>query len=72
MLPPELRGRMLYRLSLYDRFHPESAHDEGVLIFAGYTWYWKIEMSEGVRTLSIYLKEDLLLPMRDTPPRASR
>jgi hypothetical protein len=38
-LPAEIRGRMLYRLTLFNHFHPESDHSEvsvrslGILMF---------------------------------------
>jgi hypothetical protein len=58
-LPAEIRGRMLYRLTLFNHFHPESDHSEGVCTFAGYTHVWKIQFDNDERTLTIYAKDDL-------------
>lgn len=38
-----LRGRALYALSHYNKFDPESEHNRGVFIFAGYSFEWSIE-----------------------------
>jgi len=54
-LDSRMRGRLLYRLTLVDRFHAESDHSEGVLIFAGLSIWWRIEGSE----LTLGTAEDL-------------
>jgi hypothetical protein len=74
-LEPRLRGRALFVLSKYRKFDPESEHDCGVFIFAGYAFEWRIEYraSDGVsiapdpadpaktlRVLTIYVAEDCL------------
>jgi hypothetical protein len=51
-IDPQIRGRALYRLTLYDRFSGEKDdHSEGAFVFAGYFWVWKIEdfAGEGAR-----------------------
>ena len=42
-LDARLRGRALYALSHYNKFHAESEHDWGVFIFAGYAFEWHID-----------------------------
>ena len=54
-LDSRMRGRLLYRLTLYDRFHPESDHSEGTLIWAGLAIWWRIEGE----TLTFGTAEDL-------------
>lgn len=63
---PQLRGRMLWRLSLYNRFDDESDHSEGVFIFGGFSFYFHIEppTDTAPRTLTVYLDADLLLSAR--------
>jgi len=58
-LPPEIRGRMLYRLSLYSAFDDHSEHDSGVFIFAGYAVCWKIDEFAGERSLSLLLGHEI-------------
>jgi hypothetical protein len=42
-LEPRLRGRALSALACYDTFDPESEHDWGIFIFAGFAFEWRIE-----------------------------
>jgi len=42
-LDDRLRGRALSVLARYDKFHPDSEHDWGTFIFAGYSFEWRIE-----------------------------
>lgn len=42
-LDERLRGRALSVLARYDSFHPDSDHDWGTFIFAGYSFEWRIE-----------------------------
>jgi len=42
-LDDRLRGRALSVLARYDTFDPESEHDSGVFIFAGFAFEWRIE-----------------------------
>ena len=60
-LPAEIRGRMLYRLSLYKTFDDDSLHDRGVFVFAGYSVFWEISEFAGQRSISLLLKDDLLI-----------
>jgi hypothetical protein len=72
-LDPQLRGRMLDRLTRYDRFDEDSDHSEGVFIFAGFGFYFRIEDNprHGL-ILTVSLEADLLLPVRDTATAVSR
>lgn len=69
-LDAQLRGRLLWRLTLYSHFDEESDHSEGVFIFAGYGFYFHISTptADRPRTLTVYLETDLLLSARDTDP----
>lgn len=75
-LDPRLRGRALYVMSRYSNFDPESEHDHGVFIFAGYAFEWQIEyrdknglghspdpadLEETSRVLTLYAADDVLL-----------
>ena len=42
-LDDRLRGRALSVLAHYSKFHPDSEHDWGTFIFAGYSFEWRIE-----------------------------
>jgi hypothetical protein len=42
-LDDRLRGRALSVLARYDKFHPDSEHDWGTFIFAGFSFEWRIE-----------------------------
>ena len=42
-LDDRLRGRALSVLARYNSFDPDSDHDSGVFIFAGFTFEWHIE-----------------------------
>ena len=42
-LDDRLRGRALSVLARYNKFHPDSEHDWGTFIFAGYSFEWRIE-----------------------------
>lgn len=42
-LEPRLRGRAFLVLSKYRKFEPDSEHDWGTYIFAGYAFEWRIE-----------------------------
>lgn len=57
----QIRGRALYRLTLYNRFSSEEDdHSEGSFTFAGYFWVWKIEDFAGERSLTLSVAHDLL------------
>jgi Protein of unknown function (DUF3768) len=74
-LDARLRGRALYVLSRYNKFHDDTEHDWGVFIFAGYSFEWQIEYrgrdgiglsadpadpAETFRVLTLYVVNDLL------------
>jgi Protein of unknown function (DUF3768) len=74
-LDARLRGRALYVMSRYNKFHDDGEHDWGVFIFAGYSFEWRIEYrgkdGTGVspdpadpektfRVLTLYAIDDLL------------
>jgi hypothetical protein len=74
-LDPQLRGRALWAMARYNRFADDSEHDWGVMIFAGYSFEWRVEYrgadGAGVspdpadpektfRVITLYLAEDLL------------
>jgi Protein of unknown function (DUF3768) len=42
-LDDRLRGRALSVLARCNKFHPDSEHDWGTFIFAGYSFEWRIE-----------------------------
>src|ERR1700689_5948012 len=42
-LDARLRGRALSVLARYKKFHPDSEHDWGTFIFAGFSFEWRIE-----------------------------
>jgi Protein of unknown function (DUF3768) len=42
-LDDQLRGRALSVMARFNRFAPDSEHDCGVFIFAGYSFEWRIE-----------------------------
>jgi len=53
-------GRMLCAIAQYDRFDPGSLHDEGVLLFAGYSVAWQIEDVDGERVMRVWVNDDAL------------
>jgi hypothetical protein len=60
-IDPQIRGRALYRLTLYNRFSGEvDDHSEGSFTFAGYFWVWRIEDFAGERCLTLSVSDDLL------------
>jgi hypothetical protein len=42
-LDDRLRGRALSVLARYEKFHPDSEHDWGTFIFAGFSFEWRID-----------------------------
>ena len=58
-LEPRLRGRALYRMTMYQAFDKDSDHSEGVFIFAGYTFIWRVEEFAGERSITLMTKDDL-------------
>jgi Protein of unknown function (DUF3768) len=74
-LDDRLRGRALSVLTRYNKFHPESEHDWGTFIFAGYSFEWRIEYrgvngtgisadpadaEKTLRVLTLYAIDDVL------------
>lgn len=60
-IDPQIRGRALYRLTLYNRFSDGGDdHSEGAFTFAGYFWVWKIDEFAGERCLTLSVDADLL------------
>ena len=70
-----LRGRALSVLARYNKFHPDSEHDWGTFIFAGYSFEWRIEYrgkdgtgrspdpadaEQTFRVLTLYVIDDVL------------
>jgi hypothetical protein len=53
-------GRMLCAIAKYDKFSAESLHDHGVLIFAGFSVAWNIEIIDGERVVRVWINEDVL------------
>jgi hypothetical protein len=53
-------GRMLCALGNYNKFAPESLHDEGVMLFAGFDLAFKIETVDGERVLRVWINGDAL------------
>jgi hypothetical protein len=56
-LPAFLRGRALFRMSLYDTFDDNDDHSEGVFVFAGYIFHWFIAEFEGQRSITLDMEE---------------
>jgi hypothetical protein len=74
-LDDRLRGRALSVLARYNKFHPDSEHDWGTFIFAGFSFEWRIEYrgkdgtgispdpadpDKTFRVLTLYAIEDVL------------
>lgn len=74
-LDDRLRGRALSVLARFDSFHPDSEHDGGTFIFAGFSFEWHIEYrgkdgtghsadpadpEQTFRVLTLYAIEDVL------------
>jgi hypothetical protein len=74
-LDPRLRGRALSVLARYEKFHPDSEHDCGTFIFAGFSFEWRIEYrskdgtsvspdpadpGKTLRVLTLYAIDDVL------------
>jgi uncharacterized protein DUF3768 len=74
-LDDRLRGRAISVLARYDKFHPDSEHDWGTFIFAGFSFEWRIEYrakdgtgispdpadpDKTLRVLTLYAIDDVL------------
>ncbi len=58
-LDARMRGRLIYRISLFDKFSDDSDHSEGVVIFAGFSILWRIVEFSGERCLELLMEQDL-------------
>jgi hypothetical protein len=74
-LDARLRGRALSVLARYSKFAPDSEHDCGGFIFAGFAFEWRIEYrgkdgtgrspdpadpEQTLRVLTLYVMQDVL------------
>lgn len=57
-LPTQIRGRALYRMTMYQAFGNESDHREGVFIFAGWSFVWQIDEFAGERSITLMLADE--------------
>jgi hypothetical protein len=53
-------GRMLCAVANYTKFSPDSLHDEGVMLFAGFELAWRIETTNAERVLRVWVNGDIL------------
>lgn len=56
-LPRRILGRLLFRIALYNGFHPESDHSNGNFIFGGLTIFWEIIEEQSGFVLVIGVQE---------------
>jgi hypothetical protein len=56
-LDARIRGRLLFRLSIYQTFHPESDHSDGMFVFAGWTFFFEIHEEQNGFVLIIGMHE---------------
>jgi len=78
-LDARLRGRALSVLACYNKFGPDSEHDWGTFIFAGFAFEWRIEYrgrdgsglsadptdpNQTCRVLTLYAVDDVLARVR--------
>jgi hypothetical protein len=59
-LEDRIVGRMLCVLARYNRFEPDSLHDNGVFIFAGFAFEWRIAIENDERVLRVWVQRDAL------------
>jgi len=59
-LDDRLVGRMLCVLARYNRFEEGSMHDDGMFIFGGFNFDWRIETIDGTRVLRVWVERDVL------------
>lgn len=53
-------GRMLCALAKYNKFTPDSLHDQGCFIFGGFAYAWRIEIIKDERILTVWIEADVL------------
>lgn len=56
-LPARIRGRLLFRLTIYDYFHPDSDHSDGHFVFAGWTFFFEIHEEQNGLVLLLGMHE---------------
>jgi len=59
-LDDRLIGRMLCVLARYNKFEPDTEHDSGLFIFAGFSFEWRIETENNERVLRVWVNQDVL------------
>jgi hypothetical protein len=59
-LEDRIVGRMLCVLARYNRFEPESLHDEGLFIFCGFSFAFRIDVENDERVLRVWVERDAL------------
>jgi hypothetical protein len=58
-LPPQMRGRALYRMSQAAHFTMDD-HSEGVFEYADCLFYWRIGMFAGQRSITLMLGDEYI------------
>jgi hypothetical protein len=53
-------GRMLCAIAKYNKFSSNSLHDEGLMIFAGFSVAWNIQLVDGQRIMRVWINDDVL------------
>jgi hypothetical protein len=56
-MPARIIGRLLFRVGIFDHFHPESDHSNGSFIFAGWVVSWEIHEEQTGLVLLIGIQE---------------
>ena len=59
-LDAQLRGRALDRMSRAAKFTKDD-HSEGLFIFAGYSFIWKIDEFAGERCITLFMADEVLV-----------
>ena len=54
-LPPEVKGKIFWRIGNYTSFDKHSYHDAGLIIFGDWAVYWRIEDRKDGLVLDIAL-----------------
>lgn len=57
-LDARIRGRALYRMSIYQKFDNESDHSQGMFIFAGWTFVWYVAEFAGELSITLAFAEE--------------
>ena len=52
-LDARIRGRLVYRVSIFQTFHEESDHSDGLFVFAGFTMFFEIHEEQAGLVLLI-------------------